>query len=185
MFRGQLTQWNGEKGFGFIKCDVFSQEIFIHISALKHMSRAPKPGDYIHFDVEEDQGKRRANHARIEGVKAKDQSKSTSKAKLQHSPKLIYSVLIIVITGFVFERFSVKTNEPIKYQPSLNSKLAKPIAKEQQQLSEPTKKFRCDGRQYCSQMTSRKEAEYFNDYCPNTKMDGDNDGIPCENDSRF
>ena len=34
-------------------------------------------------------------------------------------------------------------------------------------------------------MTSRKEAEYFNDYCPNTKMDGDNDGIPCENDSRF
>nr|WP_281257842.1 excalibur calcium-binding domain-containing protein [Marinobacterium halophilum] len=21
--------------------------------------------------------------------------------------------------------------------------------------------------------------------CPNTKMDGDRDGIPCENDSRF
>lgn len=44
--------------------------------------------------------------------------------------------------------------------------------------------FHCDGRQYCSQMTSRAEAEYFNRYCPNTKMDGDNDGRPCENDSR-
>ncbi|WP_404830195.1 excalibur calcium-binding domain-containing protein [Shewanella chilikensis] len=46
-------------------------------------------------------------------------------------------------------------------------------------------RFHCDGRQYCSQMSSRAEAEYFNRYCPNTKMDGDNDGRPCENDSRW
>ncbi|MDN4503783.1 excalibur calcium-binding domain-containing protein [Alteromonadaceae bacterium BrNp21-10] len=45
--------------------------------------------------------------------------------------------------------------------------------------------FSCDGRQHCSQMTSRAEAEYFIKHCPDTKMDGDNDGIPCENDSRF
>ncbi len=45
--------------------------------------------------------------------------------------------------------------------------------------------FKCDGREYCSQMSSRAEAEYFLKNCPNTKMDGDNDGIPCENDSRF
>ena len=46
-------------------------------------------------------------------------------------------------------------------------------------------RFQCDGRQYCSQMTSRAEAEYFVRNCPNTKMDGDHDGIPCEHDSRF
>ncbi|PKH00542.1 hypothetical protein CXF95_03165 [Paraglaciecola sp. MB-3u-78] len=34
-------------------------------------------------------------------------------------------------------------------------------------------------------MTSRPEAVYFIRNCPNTKMDGDRDGIPCENDSRF
>jgi hypothetical protein len=45
--------------------------------------------------------------------------------------------------------------------------------------------FHCDGRRFCSQMTSREEAEYFLRYCPDTKMDGDRDGIPCENDSRF
>ncbi|MBE0622472.1 MAG: excalibur calcium-binding domain-containing protein, partial [Burkholderiales bacterium] len=45
--------------------------------------------------------------------------------------------------------------------------------------------FRCDGRVYCSQMTSRAEAEFFVRNCPNTRMDGDGDGIPCENDSRF
>ena len=48
-----------------------------------------------------------------------------------------------------------------------------------------TQHFTCDGRQHCSQMTSRAEAEFFTKHCPNTKMDGDNDGIPCENDSRF
>ena len=45
--------------------------------------------------------------------------------------------------------------------------------------------FKCDGRVYCSDMTSRAEAEYFSKYCPGTKMDGDHDGVPCENDSRF
>ena len=38
----------------------------------------------------------------------------------------------------------------------------------------------CDGRQYCSQMTSCSEAIFFIQNCPNTKMDGDGDGIPCE-----
>lgn len=45
--------------------------------------------------------------------------------------------------------------------------------------------FTCDGRVHCSQMTSRAEAEFFVHHCPNTRMDGDHDGEPCENDSRF
>ncbi len=41
--------------------------------------------------------------------------------------------------------------------------------------------FHCDGRQYCSQMTSCEEAKYFLKNCPDVKMDGGNhDGIPCE-----
>ena len=40
--------------------------------------------------------------------------------------------------------------------------------------------FSCDGRKHCSQMTSCAEATYFSNNCPNTKMDGNNDGIPCE-----
>jgi len=41
--------------------------------------------------------------------------------------------------------------------------------------------FRCDGRTHCSQMTSCAEATYFLKNCPGTKMDGDGDGVPCEN----
>lgn len=40
--------------------------------------------------------------------------------------------------------------------------------------------FKCDGRTRCSQMTSCAEATFFLKNCPGVKMDGDNDGIPCE-----
>ena len=44
----------------------------------------------------------------------------------------------------------------------------------------PADPFKCDGRIYCSQMASCAEATYFLRNCPGTKMDGDNDGVPCE-----
>lgn len=40
--------------------------------------------------------------------------------------------------------------------------------------------FQCDGRKYCSQMTSCAEATYFLKNCPGVKMDGNGDGVPCE-----
>ena len=40
--------------------------------------------------------------------------------------------------------------------------------------------YKCDGRIYCSQMTSCEEATYFLRNCPGVKMDGNNDGVPCE-----
>lgn len=49
----------------------------------------------------------------------------------------------------------------------------------------PASTYKCDGRQHCTQMNSRAEAEFFVRNCPDTKMDGDRDGEPCENDSRF
>lgn len=40
--------------------------------------------------------------------------------------------------------------------------------------------YECDGRQYCSRMTWREESLWVLNNCPDTKLDGDNDGIPCE-----
>lgn len=54
-----------------------------------------------------------------------------------------------------------------------------PIASVQTPVSSTTS-FTCDGRQQCSQMTSCAEATYFSNNCPNTRMDGNNDGVPCE-----
>jgi hypothetical protein len=41
-------------------------------------------------------------------------------------------------------------------------------------------RFRCDGRTHCSQMTSCEEATFFIRHCPDTEMDSDHDGVPCE-----
>jgi endonuclease YncB( thermonuclease family) len=40
--------------------------------------------------------------------------------------------------------------------------------------------YRCDGRTYCSQMSSCQEATWFLQHCPGVKMDGNHDGVPCE-----
>ncbi|MCD0416772.1 excalibur calcium-binding domain-containing protein [Rubrivivax sp. JA1024] len=41
-------------------------------------------------------------------------------------------------------------------------------------------RFSCDGRTRCTQMRSCEEAKFFLDHCPGVQMDGDHDGIPCE-----
>ncbi len=46
--------------------------------------------------------------------------------------------------------------------------------------STPAARSGCDGRRHCSQMTSCAEAKYFLANCPGVQMDGNRDGIPCE-----
>jgi len=40
--------------------------------------------------------------------------------------------------------------------------------------------FQCDGRIYCSEMTSCAEATFFLHSCPGAQMDGNRNGVPCE-----
>jgi hypothetical protein len=49
-------------------------------------------------------------------------------------------------------------------------------------LSPPTAEslFQCDGRRRCPEMRSCAEARFYLATCPDTQMDGDGDGIPCE-----
>ena len=72
-----------------------------------------------------------------------------------------------------FERPTIRTNRPIEEerieQPA--NRIKAPIA---------SNSYSCDGRIHCSQMSSCEEATWFLRNCPGTKMDGDRDGIPCE-----
>jgi len=54
------------------------------------------------------------------------------------------------------------------------------VVQEDGESEENEEDYICDGRQYCSQMRSCSEAIFFIHNCPDTKMDGDHDGIPCE-----
>ena len=203
MNKGLLKAWNDEKGFGFIKSDTLAHDTFIHISALKHMSRKPKVGDTIYFEVAtQPDGKSKAVNCRIEGVAA---LKDTPKKSIHHRVAKsnftnsflgkVASISIIAVLGFIVvnkynhyqsnEQFNrrtpVITNADIDTFDEQYPKAVIPKSV----IPKSTQNFTCDGRQHCSQMTSRAEAVFFINNCPNTKMDGDGDGDPCERDSRF
>ncbi|TRU45759.1 MAG: excalibur calcium-binding domain-containing protein [Microcystis aeruginosa Ma_QC_Ca_00000000_S207] len=89
-------------------------------------------------------------------------------------------VVAILILFFLGEQISIKS--PISGNKTLNN-LA--VANNNnrpnpQKKPSPSPQFRCDGRTHCSQMTSCAEATFFLRNCPNVKMDGDGDGVPCE-----
>ena len=40
--------------------------------------------------------------------------------------------------------------------------------------------FNCMGKRYCSEMLSCEEAKFYMRNCPETELDPDGDGVPCE-----
>ena len=92
---------------------------------------------------------------------------------------IIFGIIGYFVYGFIqdFLHRNELTNQPV-IQETLK------IANTQAVSSNPNH-FQCDGRSHCSQMRSLEEARWFVRNCPNTQMDGNNDGEPCENDSRW
>lgn len=41
-------------------------------------------------------------------------------------------------------------------------------------------RYKCSGKIYYSEMTSCAEAKFYLKNCPGAKIDGNNDGVPCE-----
>jgi cold shock CspA family protein len=67
--KGILKFWKNDKGYGFIKSEELKKDVFIHMSTLSSMSRKPRKGDVIHFEVrQKDNGKEEAYNCSIEGV---------------------------------------------------------------------------------------------------------------------
>ena len=87
--------------------------------------------------------------------------------------KIIILVILLAVGWKLYNRASVPTNVPI-------AESANNVPTIRQVVDTADKHFTCDGRKHCSQMTSCEEATYFLKNCPDTKMDGDHDGIPCE-----
>ena len=176
--QGKLKHWNEDKGFGFITLKNESQDIFIHISALKKMSRRPRIGDIITFVIDIDNnGKKRAVNAQIKGVasiKPKDNFKKKTKNNEFISNLVFFSVFALVSYGFYSFFYSNK-----KFTSSVRKEQSM-IVPLKQRAQDYSAKFSCQGKVYCSQMSSCQEAKFYIKNCEGTKIDGDNDGVPCE-----
>jgi len=88
---------------------------------------------------------------------------------------VLLTVVIFAAAWGIYSRVHTPRGSPAISPPQSQRLDSQSDASESQQSP-----FRCDGRTYCSQMTSCAEAKYFLAHCPNVKMDGDHNGIPCE-----
>ena len=208
MDRGVLVRWNDEKGFGFIQPENnVAQDVFIHISVLKTMAGKPIVGDSILYQTEvQNDGKRKAVIASIEGVavvaasatprshshvQSRNENFNNKNKAHSHSPRkssfntIIPLLIIVAIVIFGFKQYQefneapaidevpVLTNEDIERMPMYETK--------SRTQATATPSFQCEaGKTHCSHMSSCAEATFYIQHCPNTQMDGDGDGIPCE-----
>ncbi|HET8686786.1 MAG TPA: cold shock domain-containing protein [Methanosarcina sp.] len=176
-FVGTLNKWNEQRAFGFITPSEGGPDIFVHISALQS-KRIPNIGELCSYEVETgSNGKLRA----VKVLSLTDNVYSDTKEN-KRRPKWanfkLVSIISLVLMGSSL--FSVNL-----YQKDAISRI---LGSKHDQLKSDTpsisprysQKFVCDGRQYCTQMTSCEEARYFLSHCPGVKMDGNNDGEPCE-----
>lgn len=102
--------------------------------------------------------------------------------------KDLFVPIVLASAGlFAYHHFTAKNAGPTEI-PASGPSHAMPAQEEQSWRSDRVEsaagpansQFKCDDRTHCSHMTSCAEAKYFIKHCPNTKMDGNHDGVPCE-----
>ena len=207
-YYGTIVRWNESRRFGAIREESTENEIFVALSAFNGHIEGPFEGQRVSFYLAKGrQGRSEAQDVRFVDD-FDDEAESLPHAayrKQDRSPSRAGGVLLAILLGAALlggawygwqawqdqRAQTVHTTTP---PDSMVATIAAQMEAERKAWNQavkspasakPSAKFSCDGRQYCSQMNSREEAEFFIRHCPNTKMDSDNDGIPCENDSHW
>lgn len=189
-FNGTLKKWNADRGFGFVAAEHSEQDLFVHVSAFPRDGRLPTVGEPLSFEVALDRdGRKQAVHVRRPGpperkapprqpaVQTRHESRPMSERPRSGSRLSRIGLSLAVVAGCwaTYDHFSARPAAP----PAEARTVMNPVPTVAPQAS-PATPFNCDGRTHCSQMTSCAEATQFLRHCPGMEMDGDGDGIPCE-----
>ena len=139
-------------------------------------------GEVLTFEVEPDHnGKRSAVRVHRPGDAQRDAAPRRpvrlSTSGRDHSSglfgKVISGLLVCALLWFGYSQYAKRA---ARFESALP---APPASLSPVKLSVPPD-FKCDGRNMCSQMTSCREAALFLQNCPGMKLDGNGDGVPCE-----
>ena len=169
---GTLIKWNDDRGFGFVALPQSREEIFVHISAFPRDGVRPRIGENISFEVSSGpDGRKRAEGVVRPGARSSAPGSRHDPAAPRRGP-LRWALTTVIVGALGFAGYSALTS-----RRSIGNEA---VFGDPQTIKSNNQQFKCDGRTKCSQMTSCDEAVYFLRHCPDTQMDGDNDGVPCE-----
>lgn len=167
---GTLTKWNDDRGFGFLTLPQSHEEIFVHISAFPKDGVCPRIGEIVSFEVRTAADGRK----RAEGI-VRPGSRGLAAKREETQSVRGRSLFGSLFTGAAMLAVGLLGYNPYVSRQETNAATSPFTSDETASQS-----FRCDGRTHCWQMTSCAEARYFLRHCPGTKMDGNGDGEPCE-----
>ncbi len=170
---GTVVKWNDERGFGFVVVASGTEEVFAHVSAFPRDGQRPRVGELVSFEIQASaDGKRKAVRIQRPGAPRSGRARPTeSTSRSAGALGTVAGIAFFAaLAALVYSRFAPP--ETVTHQALPPAPLAQPLA--------AGASFTCDGRTQCSQMRSCAEAEFFVKNCPNTQMDGNNDGEPCE-----
>ena len=188
-FEGTLAKWNDDRGFGFIQPLQGGQELFAHISAFPRDGQRPQLNESLSFEVTLGQGGKKQAVAiqRPRAAATLPENRSHAPLQMSRSPstggfgKLGALLLVCAVLGAGYWKYDNRQQQVRTAAIAESANGAGPDA--QSPLATAplvASPYRCDGRQHCSQMTSCAEAKFFLKNCPDPKMDGNGDGVPCE-----
>lgn len=171
---GTLTKWSDERGFGFILPAQRTEEVFVHISAFPHDDGRPRVSELVSFEIDTTKdGRTRAVRVQRPGGTrrpARLERPHAHKRAPRRDTGLRNAAASVVLVGAIG---TIAWSLLRPTQPAVQ-----PLIEHSTPSAEPA--FACDGRTMCSQMRSCEEATYFLKHCPGTRMDGNGDGVPCE-----
>jgi cold shock CspA family protein len=188
-FQGRITDWKDERGFGFITPNGGGAKVFLHFKSIQNGEHRPSGGELVTYEVVPVPGK----GPRAENVQYVDRSRTSPAPYESDGPgsvwgklsTLITVVLLIAMAAYAWQKFNVSRGR-FRSAPQAEERAALPPAPRPQSFSErvtpdsTSSAFKCEGKRYCSQMTSCEEAKFYLKNCPDVRIDGDGDGIPCE-----
>ena len=179
--QGKVIKWNDERGFGFVQQNGQTAELFTHISDVSPRGVRPAVGDIVTFDVKDTGNKGlKAVSVKFVGDKGFERAKknpATFKARKERPSSFGRSLIlgVLLLTGvFAYQKYFVSSGGAALEQ-TLESEM--PIQSKQNTNSS---QFTCQNKSKCSEMISCEEAVFYLNNCPGTIMDGDGDGLPCE-----
>ena len=163
-FQGKIKSWNQAKGFGFITPNGGGNDVFLHNSEFSKTIKKSLVNKLVTYEIELDDTKRqRAVNVKFVG----------EKIEIEKKQSLMSIFRLILIFGFILFAIS----DLFQHRGStIESTFYKSIYLRDYKNTD----FVCDGKTHCSEMSSCKEALFYQESCSGTEMDGDRDGIPCE-----